>query len=281
MKIKTNCSNCKKDIIKYSRNKIIHNYFCSIKCKYEFKRKNTYIKLNCDYCGKEYEELKCVLKHYKKHYCSRECSNNSLKIKKIDVKCEQCGVIYKKHKCYQNKSKHNFCSTKCYNEYRYVDNYYNSNYRRLAFKKYKHECEICGWNNYNEVLEVHHIDENRYNNKLENLIILCPTCYRIITVGWGYIKNRKLKSNKIRTIKIKTKNQTSLKEIKQKIEDLKIENLNEYGIYAKMSRKWNVSGTCARIFIIKIKNYLNEGFSWDEILDFKIKCFNLKKGKNK
>lgn len=41
-------------------------------------------------------------------------------------------------------------------------------------------CECCGltkWNNLPIPLELHHIDGNRNNHKLENLKILCPNCH--------------------------------------------------------------------------------------------------------
>ena len=45
-------------------------------------------------------------------------------------------------------------------------------------KEYK--CECCGlskWNNLPIPLELHHIDGNRHNHKLENLKLLCPNCH--------------------------------------------------------------------------------------------------------
>ena len=46
---------------------------------------------------------------------------------------------------------------------------------------YKEEiCEICGikdWNNKKLVLQLHHIDGNRYNNDISNLLIVCPNCH--------------------------------------------------------------------------------------------------------
>lgn len=42
------------------------------------------------------------------------------------------------------------------------------------------KCELCGlstWNNLPIPLELHHIDGNHYNNKLNNLQILCPNCH--------------------------------------------------------------------------------------------------------
>lgn len=35
-------------------------------------------------------------------------------------------------------------------------------------------CELCGDN---EPLNVHHIDEDRNNNKLDNLLVLCKSCH--------------------------------------------------------------------------------------------------------
>jgi hypothetical protein len=42
------------------------------------------------------------------------------------------------------------------------------------------ECEICGiseWNGKIIVLELDHIDGNKFNNNLSNLRILCPNCH--------------------------------------------------------------------------------------------------------
>ena len=44
-------------------------------------------------------------------------------------------------------------------------------------------CEICGrseWNNEKLPLELHHKDGNHHNNRLSNLIILCPNCHAVI-----------------------------------------------------------------------------------------------------
>ena len=50
-------------------------------------------------------------------------------------------------------------------------------YYTKARKHYGEVCADCGWKKYPEVLQVHHIDENRSNNSLENLVVLCPTCH--------------------------------------------------------------------------------------------------------
>ena len=44
------------------------------------------------------------------------------------------------------------------------------------------KCEMCNlskWMGKSIVLELHHIDGNRYNNDLDNLQILCPNCHSL------------------------------------------------------------------------------------------------------
>jgi hypothetical protein len=44
----------------------------------------------------------------------------------------------------------------------------------------ENKCEICGiteWNNLPISFELHHIDGNRTNHCLENLILVCPNCH--------------------------------------------------------------------------------------------------------
>ena len=46
----------------------------------------------------------------------------------------------------------------------------------------KEECEMCvlkEWMGQKIVLELHHIDGNRFNNDLLNLQILCPNCHSL------------------------------------------------------------------------------------------------------
>lgn len=54
--------------------------------------------------------------------------------------------------------------------------------KRLIKEGYKENiCEICGcngiWNNKPLALELHHVDGNRFNHSLENLMIICPNCH--------------------------------------------------------------------------------------------------------
>jgi 5-methylcytosine-specific restriction endonuclease McrA len=51
-------------------------------------------------------------------------------------------------------------------------------YRKLAFSHYQQVCAHCGFG-IPDVLEVAHIDGNRSNNAVANLVILCPNCHKM------------------------------------------------------------------------------------------------------
>ncbi len=54
----------------------------------------------------------------------------------------------------------------------------NINYRKIAFKTYEPICAHCGFG-IPSVLEVAHIDGDRLNNDINNLVILCPNCHKM------------------------------------------------------------------------------------------------------
>jgi len=55
------------------------------------------------------------------------------------------------------------------------------NYRRIAFEHYSDRlfCALCGFG-IPEVLEVAHLDGSRQNNDVTNLVLLCPTCHKML-----------------------------------------------------------------------------------------------------
>jgi len=52
------------------------------------------------------------------------------------------------------------------------------NYRKIAFDHFDPVCAHCGFG-VKAVLEVAHIDGNRNNNDIRNLVILCPNCHKM------------------------------------------------------------------------------------------------------
>lgn len=83
----------------------------------------------------------------------------------------------------------------------------------------ENKCELCGidsWNNNKITCEIHHIDGDRTNHKLDNLQILCPNCHSQ-TDTFGFVSKR-----------IKIVKEKKVKVIKNKIKKKKVLN-NKYG----------------------------------------------------
>jgi len=71
--------------------------------------------------------------------------------------------------------------------------------RKLAFETYEPFCAYCGFG-IRDVLEVAHVDGNRLRNSLDNLIILCPTCHKMLDID--LISNQTIKSVRDRARKV-------------------------------------------------------------------------------
>ena len=152
------------------------------------------ISLICKYCNNNF-----TVKPYLKKSaiaCSRSCANkltfNKREPKRlkaingkpahnnnqIEHKCRHC---HKKFLDSPSRSR-KYCSKKCVNKeskktWKAVFSTVRKNMiRRGMFEK----CQKCGFNQCKEILGVHHIDENRHNNKLDNLLVVCPNCHSMI-----------------------------------------------------------------------------------------------------
>lgn len=112
-------------------------------------------KVSCAYCGKEFMRANSKISNSKSglYFCCREHKDLAQRIENGFVN------IWPEH----------------------YSKITGKNYREKAFRAYEHCCAICGWDEDDDVLEVHHIDENREHNEESNLIILCPTCHRKLT----------------------------------------------------------------------------------------------------
>ena len=97
-------------------------------------------KKNCTICGNEYEIIgrKKTKKIQNSKYCGRSCANHRGK-----------GLEWEKNH----------------------PNRFLSNYRTICFTEWDESCVVCG---YYKIVDVHHIDEDRKNNNVKNLIPLCP-----------------------------------------------------------------------------------------------------------
>lgn len=146
--------------------------------------------IRCDLCKKEFKRKKSQVLLAKKHYCSIRCQNIDKRKGKI-IACFVCGrKAYKKNRdLVRSESKVYFCSIKCSNHWlgtnRQGTNHPNWVNGRFVYKKLLQRtgvsqiCKLCGEKD-KRVLVVHHIDQNRKNNALSNLIWLCQNCHFLI-----------------------------------------------------------------------------------------------------
>jgi len=76
-----------------------------------------------------------------------------------------------------------FCSRSCANNRSswWKDN--ATHYATIAKQHHEHKCIICG---FDKIVAIHHIDENRKNNKPSNLIPLCPNHHEMVHSKWKH-----------------------------------------------------------------------------------------------
>lgn len=104
------------------------------------------IEKDCPICGKKFKTQKGHPRE--KHTCSHSCSNTYF------------------------RSGNDNGNWKEFDEYDNRTSYYSKKYRKECFTYHKKECVVCGED---KIVDVHHFDDNKFNNKPENLIPLCPT----------------------------------------------------------------------------------------------------------
>lgn len=153
--------------------------------------------IKCKYCDKEFEASNRKINEAKKKdaplFCSKECFNKQRNTK-IKCTCAKCGKEILKNPSELKNSVHGnvFCNKSCAcsfnnSKFRLLGNNPNwkgtfpsgINYSRIAYRNYISKCAICNFDKF-PCLEVHHIDKNRNNNELDNLIILCANCHCLV-----------------------------------------------------------------------------------------------------
>lgn len=150
------------------------------------RNKNT----SCSICGKGIYKRPSQIKSGQV-FCSRICYGVSCR---REVPCVVCG---KPILGGQNKKT---CSRKCSNINRAGIKYKigspNDNVKSYQALKIRllhsngKRCGRCGYDKY-EILQIHHKDRNRSNNKLSNLELICPNChYEEHFLEKSWLKNR-------------------------------------------------------------------------------------------
>lgn len=96
--------------------------------------------------------------------------NGSRKYQKVEKTCPICSK-----KFLMGKKEQTTCSYSCSNTFfarkrNKPENY--KNYRTICFASHNKQCVVCNEKN---IIEVHHMDGNKKNNDVKNLVPLCPT----------------------------------------------------------------------------------------------------------
>jgi len=117
-------------------------------------------RVSCQYCNKD-----TTVANISRH--EQTCYLNPLAMKR----CLVCNNIIK-----NNKTSKGTCSRSCANTYfksgEQNGNWKGTNYQTLCFTQHNKECIICGEN---KIVAVHHMNEDHNDNRIENLVPLCPT----------------------------------------------------------------------------------------------------------
>lgn len=117
------------------------------------------IKIQCRFC--DHTTNKANIKKHEKH-CHLNPTNR-----------KECPVCSKPIKDYKKSATCSYaCSNKLFRTGPNNGNWKDDRYQTTCFHYHKKECIICGESN---IVTVHHLDENHFNNDPANLIPLCPT----------------------------------------------------------------------------------------------------------
>lgn len=177
--IQRNCLCCGKEFtLKFSwRNRV---FCCSSKCAGVLRRKPA-IQQKCLHCKKHFVSVKNH--RHKQTFCSRKCVWDHGNIEKTCPICSKAFRLRKsmvKSRDAPNRKWGVYCSNKCriiaWGEERKKKQAPGS-YRKNGWEGREKQCASCGYKKHLEIIVIHHIDGNRENGAISNLIPLCPTCH--------------------------------------------------------------------------------------------------------
>ena len=123
--------------------------YCSLKCRYKGQKKGKYIA--CFICQKEtYKTLKALTRSKSnKFFCNKSCQTI----------WRNSAFMGPKHGNWKGGE---------------------STYRNILIRsKIEKTCGLCQTKD-KRILAVHHIDKNRKNNKINNLVWLCHNCHFLV-----------------------------------------------------------------------------------------------------
>ncbi len=148
------------------------------------------ITLSCPQCTKSFSIKPSRLKDGYVKYCSRTCAHKANRKGKL-MECGICGKkSYKQLRALKaSKSGKFFCGKSCQTIWRnkeFIEEKHANwkggkhAYRRVMIQSDKQQvCGLCKTRDL-RILAVHHLDEDRKNNAIENLFWLCHNCHHLV-----------------------------------------------------------------------------------------------------
>jgi 5-methylcytosine-specific restriction endonuclease McrA len=139
------------------------------------------IQCECIECGRDFEQWASVVKRTGGKFCSISCGVKNRNLRDGNPACreEVRAKISKNHADVSGEK--NPMYGRCGRDAPgYIDGRNSQKrdaWRRIALENKPHICERCGDVPIGRNLHVHHVDGNRKNNALENLMILCVKCH--------------------------------------------------------------------------------------------------------
>ncbi len=167
--------------------------FCSTICSGAYQSAQKSLpNAQCRTCGKAFHRSPANFRESNTHaYCSKGCYAEARKAGIAEVRrpvdasehpatCQQCGKDFViRRSPFGGYRGRKYCSDECRHQSQITSRVHVS---RNILKARKSCCELCGLVE-PEILEVHHIDRNRRNNRDDNLLLICPNCHRKIHRG--------------------------------------------------------------------------------------------------
>ena len=199
------CEYCK--IIFRPRQRDGANKYCSTYC-YRLASRIKDVATRCNECGIEFKKKRCKYERDRYHFCSKNCLHKFQKGKNhptwkdnaIERICENCNKEFVKPK--NRERQHRFCSIKCYSEYVRGERHFAwrggpEPYCRLwTNKEYKQDIRNRDNNRCSNPscfkgkrLVVHHINYDKKDCTLKNLITICNSCNSAANYNRGWHKS--------------------------------------------------------------------------------------------
>ena len=205
------CEECGKEF-SVKPGKADQRKYCSEACYLVALRRNPQgwsgVTSICQQCGKEFRVKPYTIKKGGGKFCSRTCyaehkksaslgeNNNNWKAAVVERQCIQCGKTFTVFRGQLQSGARVFCSRKCMGKYKETSVLGENNpnwkggpvpYPRGWRKRLREQirdyadrrCELCGKTEKQNGrrLCVHHIDYDKNNLAIENLVALCTVCH--------------------------------------------------------------------------------------------------------